>query len=81
VEEAVFAALYRAFAESLASEHARRLATMQSAERSIDERLEELEARYHQLRQASITQELLEGGRRLRGAHGLEGMMPGNGLS
>lgn len=60
VEESVSAGLFRAFTEALASEHARRLATMQSAERSIDERLEQLTGRLHQLRQASITQELLE---------------------
>lgn len=59
-EASVFAALFRAFAEALASEHASRLVTVQNAERNIEERLEALGARLHQLRQATITQELLE---------------------
>ncbi len=60
VEEAVFGDLVRAFADALASEHVARLVTMQNAERNIEERLEDLGGRLHQLRQASITQELLE---------------------
>ena len=52
--------LYRAFAESLASENASRLAAMQNAERNIDERLIELQGRFNQQRQSSITEELLD---------------------
>lgn len=58
--ELVFAALYRAHAESLASEHAARLEAMRLAEQTIEDRMEELEQRYHQVRQAMITEELLD---------------------
>jgi F-type H+-transporting ATPase subunit gamma len=51
---------YRAFAESLASENASRLAAMQAAERSIDERLEELRGEFRYQRQHAITEELLD---------------------
>ncbi len=52
--------LYAALAESLASEHASRLAAMQNAERNIDERRENLLAEYRKKRQETITSELLE---------------------
>jgi F-type H+-transporting ATPase subunit gamma len=52
--------LYAALAESLASEHASRLAAMQNAERNIDERRENLLAEYRKKRQETITNELLE---------------------
>lgn len=52
--------LYAALAESLASEHASRLAAMQNAERNIDERRENLLAEYRKKRQETITHELLE---------------------
>jgi F-type H+-transporting ATPase subunit gamma len=58
--EYTFAALFRAFAESLASEHAARLAAMQGAERAIEERIERLTLAFHQQRQAAITEELLD---------------------
>ena len=60
VRQHLFVVIYRGFAESLASEHASRLAAMQSAERNIDERREELEGRYRQKRQETITRELLD---------------------
>jgi len=60
IRQYLFVSLYRAFAESLASENASRLAAMQSAERNIDERLTELEGRFHQQRQSTITEELLD---------------------
>ncbi len=50
----------RAFAESLASENASRLASMQVAERNIDDRLRSLNSEARQLRQTSITDELLD---------------------
>lgn len=56
----LFVSLYRAFAESLASENAARLAAMQAAENNIEERLNELRLRYNQLRQSTITEELLD---------------------
>ncbi len=56
----VFVSLFRAFAESLMSENASRLAAMQSAERNIKDHLEELDALFHQQRQQAITAELLD---------------------
>lgn len=56
----LFVSIYRAFAESLASENASRLASMQGAEKNIEERLGELSTRYHRQRQMSITEELLD---------------------
>jgi F-type H+-transporting ATPase subunit gamma len=50
--------VYLAAAESLASENASRIAAMQSAERNIEDRLEELQGTFHQLRQSAITEEL-----------------------
>jgi F-type H+-transporting ATPase subunit gamma len=56
----LFATLFRAFAESLASENSARLLSMQAAERNIEEHLDELTKTYHQQRQNSITSELLD---------------------
>jgi F-type H+-transporting ATPase subunit gamma len=52
--------LFRAFAESAASEHASRLRSMQAAERNIDQKLDELRADYQRRRQDAITSELLD---------------------
>jgi F-type H+-transporting ATPase subunit gamma len=60
VSQYLFAQLYRAYAESLASENASRLMTMQAAEKNIEERLDELNAVFHGQRQDSITSELLD---------------------
>lgn len=60
VRQYLFVSLFRAFAESLASENASRLTSMQEAERNIGEQLAELNAQFHQLRQMSITEELLD---------------------
>ncbi len=60
VREYLFVSIYRAFAESLASENASRLASMQAAEKTIAERLKELTSLYHQQRQMTITSELLD---------------------
>ena len=60
IREYLFVSLYRAFAESLASENASRLASMQAAERNIEDRLEELNAQFHQQRQSSIDEELFD---------------------
>jgi F-type H+-transporting ATPase subunit gamma len=60
VREYLFVSLFRALAESLASENASRLAAMQGAERNIEDRLSELYAAFHQRRQMSITEELLD---------------------
>lgn len=60
IRQYLFVSLYRAFAESLASENASRLASMQGAEKNIKEQLDSLRLRYHQQRQMSITEELLD---------------------
>ncbi|MBO9999612.1 MAG: F0F1 ATP synthase subunit gamma [Cyanobacteria bacterium SID2] len=60
IRQYLFVSLYRAFAESLASENASRLASMQSAEKNIQERLDELNAEYRRQRQSAITGELLD---------------------
>lgn len=60
VRQFVLVSLYRAFADSLASENASRLAAMQGAERNIEDRLSELTTAYNQARQQSITEELLD---------------------
>jgi len=58
--EHAYVKIYRAIADSLASEHARRLSAMQAAERNIDEMLEALHTRHRTLRQEAITSELLD---------------------
>ncbi len=60
IREYLFVSLFRACAESLASENASRLAAMQRAEKNIDELLEELNGRFHRLRQSSIDEELFD---------------------
>ncbi len=60
IQQRVFLGIYRGLAESLASEHAARLAAMQAADRNIDERREDIEATYRQKRQETITRELLD---------------------
>ena len=60
VREYLFVSLFRACAESLASENASRLAAMQRAERNIDELLEELKRTFHRLRQNGIDEELFD---------------------
>jgi F-type H+-transporting ATPase subunit gamma len=52
--------LFRAIAESLASEHASRLASMEAAESNIEEHLAELQSGYRRSRQNSITEELMD---------------------
>jgi F-type H+-transporting ATPase subunit gamma len=60
VREHLFIALYQAFANSLASENASRLAAMQVAERNIEERLQALHSQFHQRRQTTIDAELFD---------------------
>lgn len=60
IREYLFVTLFRAFAESLASENAARLASMQIAERNIEDRLKELSSEFSQSRQSMITSELLD---------------------
>lgn len=58
--EYLFILLFQACAESLASENASRLAAMQRAEKNIDDMLEEMNRRFHRIRQESIDEELFE---------------------
>lgn len=60
VREHLFVSLFRASAESLASENASRLAAMQRADRNIGELLTELGARFHRIRQSGIDEELFD---------------------
>ncbi|RQV98122.1 MAG: F0F1 ATP synthase subunit gamma [Calditrichaeota bacterium] len=60
IKQYLFVSLYRAFAESLASENASRLAAMQAAEKNIQEQMNELQTQYNHLRQSAITAELLD---------------------
>ena len=60
IREYLFISLYRACAESLASENASRLAAMQRADKNIDELLQELRTTFHRLRQQRIDEELFD---------------------
>lgn len=60
IQEFLYIAVFSAFTASLAAENASRLSSMEAAERNIEERLDDLEQRYHQLRQQAITSELLD---------------------
>lgn len=56
----LFVSLFKACAESLASENASRLAAMQRAEKNIDELLDDLSHKFHRLRQSTIDEELFD---------------------
>ena len=60
IREYLFISLFRACAESLASENASRLAAMERADRNIDELLETLHGTFHRLRQSGIDEELFD---------------------
>lgn len=60
ISEYLFVALFRAFAASMAAENAARLASMQRAEKNIEETREELKRRYHTMRQNAISEELFD---------------------
>lgn len=60
VRQYLFVAIYRACAESLASENASRIASMQTADKNIEERLNEFQSEFNRMRQSSITEELLD---------------------
>jgi F-type H+-transporting ATPase subunit gamma len=60
IREYLFVSIFRACAESLASENASRLAAMQRADKNIDELLEELNRTFHRLRQSGIDEELFD---------------------
>ncbi len=56
----LFVSLYRAFAQSMASENAARLNAMQAAEKNILEMEDTLQGKYRETRQSMITAELLD---------------------
>ena len=56
----LFVSLFRACAESLASENTSRLAAMERADKNIDELLENLRGTFHRLRQTGIDEELFD---------------------
>jgi len=60
IREYLFISLFRACAESLASENASRLAAMERADKNIDELLETLHGTFHRTRQAGIDEELFD---------------------
>lgn len=60
IREFLFVSLFRACAESLASENASLLKAMQRAEKNIDELLDDLGHKYHRTRQSAIDEELFD---------------------
>jgi F-type H+-transporting ATPase subunit gamma len=60
IREYLFISLFRACAESLASENASRLAAMERADKNIDDLLETLHGAFHRIRQAGIDEELFD---------------------
>lgn len=60
ISEYLFVSLFRACAESLASENASRLAAMERADKNINELLENFHDSFHQLRQSGIDEELFD---------------------
>jgi F-type H+-transporting ATPase subunit gamma len=60
IREYLFMSLFKACAESLASENASRLAAMQRAEKNIDELVENLNQTFRRMRQTSIDEELFD---------------------
>ena len=60
LREYIFASLFQACVDSLASENASRLVAMQRAEKNIDELSEEQTKRFHRVRQNSIDDELFD---------------------
>jgi F-type H+-transporting ATPase subunit gamma len=60
IGEYLFVAFFRAFASSMAAENAARLASMQRAEKNIEETKEELTRTFHTMRQNIISEELFD---------------------
>ena len=60
IREYLFISLFRACAESLASENASRLAAMERADRNIDQLLTNLQGTFHRMRQSDIDEELFD---------------------
>ena len=60
IREYLFVSLFKACAESLASENASRLSAMQRAEKNIEDLLYDLHNTFNSLRQSSIDEELFD---------------------
>lgn len=60
VREYLQVSLFRACAESMASENACRLAAMQRAEKNIETLLENVQRQYHRIRQSAMDEELFD---------------------
>ncbi|MFT5259314.1 MAG: F-type H+-transporting ATPase subunit gamma [Gammaproteobacteria bacterium] len=60
IEQYLFVSIFRACTESQASEHASRLSAMKSAQRNLDDRLQDVTMNFRHARQAEITNELLD---------------------
>jgi F-type H+-transporting ATPase subunit gamma len=60
IREYLFISIFRACAESLASENASRLAAMERADKNIDDLLVTLHTTFHRIRQAGIDEELFD---------------------
>jgi F-type H+-transporting ATPase subunit gamma len=60
IREYLFISIFQACAESLAGEHASRLAAMERAERNINDLLENLHGTFHRMRQSAIDEELFD---------------------
>ncbi|MDX2465346.1 MAG: FoF1 ATP synthase subunit gamma [Porticoccus sp.] len=56
----IFASVFRASAEAMVTENSARLALMQQAEQSVDDRLEEVQGELRSVRQTEITNELMD---------------------
>jgi len=60
IREYLFISIFRACAESLASENASRLAAMERADKNINDLLTTLNGTFHRVRQSSIDEELFD---------------------
>ncbi len=60
IREYLFVSIFRACAESLASENASRLAAMQRADKNIDDLLAGFKSAFHRVRQTGIDEELFD---------------------
>lgn len=60
VRNHIFASVFRASAEAMVTENSARLALMQQAEQSVDDRLEAVKGELRSVRQAEITNELMD---------------------
>jgi len=56
----IFASVFRASAEAMVTENAARLALMQQAEQSVDERIDVVTGDLRSVRQTEITNELMD---------------------